>query len=53
MALTGSGVIFAIVVVAWLCYLVPLTLRRHDEAVRSRSVDRFSSAMRVLGGPTR
>ncbi|MDF2968186.1 MAG: hypothetical protein K0Q93_1964 [Nocardioidaceae bacterium] len=49
MALTGSGVIFAIVVVAWLCYLVPLTLRRHDEAVRSRSVDRFSAAMRVLG----
>jgi hypothetical protein len=48
-ALTGSGVIFAIVVIAWLCYLVPLTLRRHDEAVRSRSVDRFSSAMRVLG----
>jgi hypothetical protein len=48
-ALTGSGVIFAIVVVAWLCYLVPLTLRRHDEAVRSRSVDRFSAAMRVLG----
>lgn len=49
MALTGSGVIFAIVVVAWLCYLVPLTLRRHEEAVRSRSVDRFSTAMRVLG----
>jgi len=48
-ALTGSGVIFALVVVAWLCYLVPLTLRRHDEAVRSRSVDRFSTAMRVLG----
>ncbi len=44
-----TGIIYGGIVVLWLCYLVPLALRRHDEAARSRSVDRFSSAMRVLG----
>ena len=44
-----GGIIYGAIVVLWLCYLVPLALRRHDEAARSRSVDRFSSAMRVLG----
>ncbi len=32
----------------WAAYLVPLALRRHDEAARKRSIERFSSAMRVL-----
>ncbi len=44
-----AGIIYGGIVVLWLCYLVPLALRRHDEAARSRSIDRFSSAMRVLG----
>jgi len=52
-----TGIIYGGIVCLWLCYLVPLALRRHDEAARARSVDRFSSAMRVLGGdkpgPTR
>jgi hypothetical protein len=43
-----TGIIYASIVVAWAAYLVPLALRRHDEAARSRSVDRFSSSMRVL-----
>lgn len=43
-----TGLIYAAIVVAWAAYLVPLALRRHDEAARSRSVERFSSAMRVL-----
>jgi len=43
-----SGLIYAAIVVAWAAYLVPLALRRHDEKVRARSVDRFSAAMRVL-----
>jgi hypothetical protein len=43
-----TGVIYGAIVVAWAAYLVPLALRRHDEVARSRSVDRFSSAMRVL-----
>ncbi|MBA2716587.1 MAG: hypothetical protein H0U51_05965 [Propionibacteriales bacterium] len=43
-----TGVIYAAIVVAWAAYLVPLALRRHDEAARSRSIDRFSGAMRVL-----
>jgi len=43
-----TGVIYAAIVVAWAAYLVPLALRRHDQAARSRSIDRFSGAMRVL-----
>lgn len=44
----GTGLIYAAIVAAWAAYLVPLWLRRHDEAAASRSVDRFSQAMRVL-----
>jgi len=44
-----TGVIYGGIVVLWLCYLVPLALRRYDEASRARSVERFSTAMRVLG----
>lgn len=43
-----TGVIYAAIVVAWAAYLVPMALRRHDEAARNRSIERFSSAMRVL-----
>src|SRR4051812_16235863 len=32
----------------WAVVLVPMWLRRHDAATESRSVDRFSTAMRVL-----
>lgn len=41
--------IYGGIVLLWLCYLVPLALRRYDEAARTRSVERFSTAMRVLG----
>ena len=34
--------------VAWAVYLIPKALRHHDEVARTRSVDRFSTAMRVL-----
>jgi hypothetical protein len=43
-----TGVIYGAIVIAWAAYLVPLALRRHDEASRSRSIERFSSAMRIL-----
>ncbi len=43
-----SAVIFVAVAVAWAAYLVPKALRAHDEADRSRSVDRFSHTVRVL-----
>jgi len=42
-------VIYGGIVVLWLCYLVPLALRRYDDASRARSVERFSDAMRGLG----
>ncbi len=49
-----TGVIYALVVLAWAAYLLPQALRRHDEAARKHSIERFSSAMRVLArrGPS-
>ena len=44
----SSALLFVALAVAWAVYLVPKALRHHDEAVRSRSVDRFSHRMRVL-----
>lgn len=43
-----SGVIFVVLALAWAVYLIPKALKHHDEVARTRSVDRFSSAMRVL-----
>src|SRR5437764_9623007 len=43
-----SAVILAVIVIMWAVVLVPMWLRRHDTATESRSVDRFSTAMRVL-----
>ena len=43
-----SALIFAALAVAWAAYLIPQALRHHEDAVRSRSVDRFSTTMRVL-----
>jgi len=43
-----TGLIYAAIVVAWAAYLVPLALRRHDESSNTRSIERFSSTMRVL-----
>jgi hypothetical protein len=43
-----SGIIFVILALAWAVYLVPKALQHHDEVSRNRSVDRFSTAMRVL-----
>jgi len=47
-----SGVIYGVIVCVWAAFLVPRALRRYDEATRARSVERFSSAMRVLGRRT-
>ncbi|NHC16551.1 hypothetical protein G9H71_22455, partial [Motilibacter sp. E257] len=49
-----TGLIFGTIVAAWVVVLVPMWLRRHDERNESRSVERFSSAMRVLSrrGPS-
>jgi hypothetical protein len=43
-----SALIFVALAVAWAVYLIPKALQHHDEAVRSRSVERFSHTMRVL-----
>jgi hypothetical protein len=43
-----TALIFVALVVAWAVYLIPQARRHHDEVSSSRSVDRFSSTMRVL-----
>ena len=43
-----SGIIFVLLALAWAVYLIPKALKHHDEVARTRSVDRFSTAMRVL-----
>lgn len=47
-----TGLIYVAIVAAWAAYLVPMWLRRHDEASRAKSVERYSSAMRVLARQT-
>lgn len=37
-----------VLALAWAVYLVPKALKHHDELARTRSIDRFSTAMRVL-----
>ncbi len=37
-----------VLALAWAVYLIPKALRHHDEIARTRSIDRFSTAMRVL-----
>lgn len=46
--MSSSGLIYATIAVVWAAVLVPTWLRRHDEVVESRSVDRFQGAMRTL-----
>jgi hypothetical protein len=43
-----SGIIFVVLALAWAVYLIPKALKHHDEVARTRSVDRFSNAKRVL-----
>ncbi|WP_134741216.1 hypothetical protein [Nocardioides sp. 503] len=43
-----SALIFVALAVSWAVYLIPKALKHHDDAGRSRSVERFSHTMRVL-----
>ena len=44
----GSGIVFVIIIGLWAVVLVPMWIRNHDATVESKSVDRFSTAMRTL-----
>jgi hypothetical protein len=46
-----SPIIILGLVLMWGVVLVPMWLRRHDEAEESRSADRFSTAMHTLSRP--
>ena len=43
-----SALIFAALAVSWAVYLIPKALKHHEDDQRSRTVDRFSTSMRVL-----
>ncbi len=43
-----SALIFVALAVAWAVYLIPKALKHHEDDQRSRTVDRFSTSMRVL-----
>jgi len=47
-----TGLIYVAIVAAWAAYLVPMWLRRHDEATRVKSVESPSSERRVLSRQT-
>lgn len=44
----SSALIFVALAIAWALYLIPKALEHHEESARSRTVERFSSTMRVL-----
>lgn len=48
----SSGLIYAVIIGMWALVLIPMWLRRHDEATEARSVEKFSTAMRVLSRRT-
>ena len=43
-----SGLLYAAIIGMWAVVLVPMWLRRHDEAQESKSADRFARAMGTL-----
>jgi hypothetical protein len=43
-----SGLVYAVIVALWAAVLVPIWLRRHDDAALTRSADRYTRAMRTL-----
>ncbi|GAA1739380.1 divisome protein SepX/GlpR [Aeromicrobium alkaliterrae] len=49
----ASGVIFAVVVIVWVAYVVPLMLRRYDEASKTSSLGSFTSLSRVIARTSR
>jgi hypothetical protein len=45
---TSGAPIYAILVIVWALVLIPMWLRRHDEAQETKSADRFARAMGTL-----
>ena len=46
--MTSGAPIYAILVIVWALVLIPMWLRRHDEAQETKSADRFARAMGTL-----
>ena len=44
-----SALIFVALAVAWAVYLIPKALEHHEEGARTRTVERFSARLRILG----
>ncbi|MFC5675776.1 hypothetical protein [Aeromicrobium endophyticum] len=50
---SSSGLIIAFVVVVWAAYVIPLVLRRYDEATKNASVETTGSLSRVINRASR
>jgi hypothetical protein len=50
--MNSSGLILVIIIALWGTLLVPALVRKHDSVTESRSVDRFSYALRILSRRT-
>jgi len=48
---SSSGLIIAFVVVLWAAYVIPLVLRRYDEASKNASVETTGALSRVISRP--
>ena len=48
--LVPDGLLYLVLVVVWAFVLIPMWLRKHDEANENRSVDRFARALSSLSG---
>ena len=44
-----TGVIYVVIIALWIAVLIPMWLRRLDQVSESRSTERFSSSMELLG----
>ncbi|EFQ82575.1 hypothetical protein HMPREF0063_11784 [Aeromicrobium marinum DSM 15272] len=49
----ASGLIFAFVVILWVAYVVPVVLRRYDEASKTSTLGSLGSLSRVIPHPGR
>jgi len=47
-----SGLIFVALAVGWACILIPMAVKRSDDAAMNRPVDTYSDSARVVGAST-
>jgi hypothetical protein len=51
--MSSTILVVIVLIVMWFVVLVPMFVRRHDESIETRSMDRFATARRVLSRRSR